>query len=103
MKRIIRQKSFTGSTSQEPEEYEKIHAAVSRKAAAEGMVLLKNEGHLLPIRQGGRIALFGAGASRTVKGGTGSGDVNERDSVSIWRGLKDAGYVITTEKWLEEY
>lgn len=103
MKRIIRQKSFTGSTSQEPEEYEKLHAAVSRKAAAEGMVLLKNEGHLLPIRQGGRIALFGAGASRTVKGGTGSGDVNERDSVSIWRGLKDAGYVITTEKWLEEY
>src|SRR5699024_1364734 len=28
---------------------------------------------------------------------------NERDRVSIWRGLKDAGYVITTEKWLEEY
>ena len=103
MERMIRQRNFTGSTSREPEEYEKLHAAVSRKAAAEGMVLLKNEGHLLPIRQGGRIALFGAGASRTVKGGTGSGDVNERDSVSIWRGLKDAGYVITTEMWLEEY
>ncbi len=103
MERMIRQRNFTGSTSREPEEYEKLHAAVSRRAAAEGMVLLKNEGHLLPIRKGSRIALFGAGASRTVKGGTGSGDVNERESVNIWKGLKDAGYEITTERWLEEY
>ena len=103
MVRKIKQRGFSGHPGQEPEEYEKIHARISRKAAAEGIVLLKNEDQLLPVRKGSRIALFGAGASRTVKGGTGSGDVNERESVSIFRGLKDAGYVITTEKWIAEY
>ena len=103
MMRKIKERSFSGHLSQEPEEYEKIHARISRKAAAEGIVLLKNEDRLLPVRKGSRIALFGAGASRTVKGGTGSGDVNERESVSIFRGLKDAGYVITTEEWIAEY
>lgn len=102
-KRRIRQREFTGTTNREPEEYEKLHGDVARRAAAEGMVLLKNEEHFLPIRKGSRIALFGAGASRTVKGGTGSGDVNERESVSIWKGLREAGYEITTEQWLEDY
>ena len=103
MERKIKQRTFTGTSNPEPAEYEKLHAAVSRRAAAEGMVLLKNEGGLLPISAGSRIALFGAGASRTIKGGTGSGDVNERASVSIYQGLKAAGYEITTESWIEEY
>ncbi len=85
------------------EDYEIDHAEVARRAAAEGMVLLKNEENLLPIDKGSRIALFGAGASRTVKGGTGSGDVNERESVSIYQGLDDAGYEITTKEWIREY
>lgn len=94
---------FTGTTSQEPEAYEKIHGEIARRAAEEGIVLLKNEEHLLPLKKGSKLALFGSGASRTVKGGTGSGDVNERKSISIFEGLKDAGFVITTEKWLREY
>lgn len=94
---------FTGTTSQEPEAYEKIHGEIARRAAEEGIVLLKNEEHLLPLKKGSKLALFGSGASRTVKGGTGSGDVNERKSISIFEGLKDAGFLITTEKWLREY
>lgn len=52
----------------------KEHIALSRKAAAEGMVLLKNENQLLPLKSGSRAALFGKASVDYVKGG-GSGDV----------------------------
>nr|WP_294469306.1 glycoside hydrolase family 3 protein [uncultured Sellimonas sp.] len=94
---------FTGTTDPDPEAYETLHGEIARRAAGEGIVLLKNEGHLLPLKKGSRLALFGAGASRTVKGGTGSGDVNERKSISIYEGLVDAGFEITTENWLHDY
>jgi beta-glucosidase len=48
------------------------HMTDCRKIAAEGMVLLKNENHTLPLEPG-KIALFGAGAVDTVTCGTGSG------------------------------
>ena len=51
------------------------HVDLSRKAASEGMVLLKNEGTALPLRKGERVALFGKGSADYVKGGGGSGDV----------------------------
>ena len=54
------------------------------KAAVEGIVLLENDGSL-PLKAG-KIALYGAGAKKTIKGGTGSGEVNERHAVSV---LKD--------------
>ena len=53
----------------------KEHIALSRKAAAEGMVLLKNEDELLPLKSGSRVALFGKASVDYVKGGGGSGDV----------------------------
>ena len=58
----------------------KEHIALSREAAAEGMVLLKNEHNLLPLKAGSRIALFGKGSFDYVKGGGGSGDVTFRCS-----------------------
>lgn len=94
---------LVGSKSTEPREYEKRNAAIARKIAAEGIVLLKNDGNMLPIKKNSKIALFGSGASRTVKGGTGSGDVNERKSISVYEGLQMKGYEITTKKWLKEY
>lgn len=66
------------------------HAAFARKLAAEGMVLLKNE-QILPLDPSQPIALFGAGAVQTVKGGLGSGDVNNRRNISIYEGLLEAG------------
>lgn len=53
----------------------KAHIALSRQAAAEGMVLLKNENGLLPLHRGSRVALFGKASADYVKGGGGSGDV----------------------------
>ena len=74
----IRKRTFPGVREAEEREYEKRHRALSREAAARGMVLLKNQGDLLPLKERTPIALYGAGAVITVKGGTGSGDVNVR-------------------------
>lgn len=71
-------------------------------AALESIVLLENHGHVLPLVPG-KIALYGAGAERTTKGGTGSGEVNERHSVSIREGLEKNGFEITTQNWLRDY
>ena len=96
-------RTFSGTTSNEVTQREIDNRALARKAAAEGFVLLKNEKHFLPAKKGGKIALYGAGAVKTIKGGTGSGDVNERDYVTIAQGMKNAGYEVTTESWLDSY
>ena len=102
MSRVIRKSTLPGTPDPAPRAYERAHARLSRRAASEGFVLLKNENGLLPLRRGERIALYGAGASHTVKGGTGSGDVNERYHVSVYEGLKNAGFDIATEYWISE-
>ncbi len=52
------------------------HIDLSRKAASEGMVLLKNESNALPLAKGEKIALFGKATIDYIKGGGGSGDVH---------------------------
>lgn len=47
----------------------KEHIALSRRAAREGMVLLKNEGNALPLRPDCKVALFGKATVDYVKGG----------------------------------
>ena len=91
----------TGTLNPEPSQREKAHAALARRIAAEGFVLLKNEG-LLPLKNV-PIALLGSGAAKTVKGGIGSGDVNSRHTVSIFEGFTAAGVTLTSRKWLEAY
>ncbi len=76
------------------------HMALSRSLAGECVVLLENDG-TLPLRETGRIALFGSGGRNTIKGGTGSGDVNTRSNVNIEQGLEDAGFTVTTRAWLD--
>ena len=71
----------------------KEHIALSRRAAREGMVLLKNEGNALPLRPGCRVALFGKATVDYVKGGGGSGDV----TVPYIRNIYD-GFVETIGK-----
>ena len=66
----------------------KDHLDLARRAAREGMVLLKNEQHLLPLRAGSKIALFGKGTFDYVKGGGGSGDVTCAYTINLYDGLK---------------
>ena len=67
------------------------HIALSRQAAQEGMVLLKNQGELLPLAPGTRVALFGKGSFDYVKGGGGSGDVTVAYVKNLYDGLKEEG------------
>lgn len=69
---------------------------LSYEAATEAIVLLENQG-ILPLRPG-KIALYGAGASKTIKGGTGSGEVIERHAVTILEGLESRGFEIVTRR-----
>ena len=101
--RTLKERNFSGTTNPEIQPWEMKHRQIAREAAAEGIVLLKNEDHVLPLKEGSAVALYGAGAGRTIKGGTGSGDVNERERVSIWQGMKNAGYEITSEDWIRSY
>ncbi|MBO4901958.1 MAG: glycoside hydrolase family 3 protein [Lachnospiraceae bacterium] len=78
---------------------EQAHMELSRKLAGECPVLLKNDG-VLPMKAG-RIALYGRGVRQTIKGGTGSGDVNTRFSVTVEEGLLKGGFEILTKDWLD--
>ena len=69
------------------------HAKLVREAAAEGMVLLKNNGNL-PMEAKGNIALFGLSAYKSIAGGTGSGNVNKPYIRNISEGLEAAGFTL---------
>lgn len=75
----------------------------SRAIASQGMVLLENDGVLPISAETKNIALYGNGGRFTIKGGTGSGDVNSRSVVNVEQGLEEAGYVVTTKAWLDRY
>lgn len=98
----MRKRTYSGVTTLEVSEREKKNRDLSRKAAAEGVVLLKNNG-LLPLSLSAKIAVFGNGIARIIKGGTGSGDVNERAVVSMVEGLSAAGYEIVNKAGAEKY
>ncbi len=103
MNRTMKQRKLPGVPYSEERIYEIHNKQIARVAATEGMVLLRNENDILPISKGIAIALYGAGAAHTIKGGTGSGDVNSRKTVSILEGLTNAGYQIVTKSWLDAY
>lgn len=98
----MKDRVYSGTKSQEASKREIENRMVARQAAGDGIVLLKNDG-VLPLKAGEKIALFGGGAVCTVKGGTGSGDVNERESVSVYRGFAEAGLRFSNREWLDSF
>ncbi len=84
----------------------KKHIELSRRAACEGMVLLKNNNKLLPLKEGERVAIFGKAQYDYVKGGGGSGAVNVAYTRNIYDGLKikeEMGKIQLFESLIEYY
>ncbi|MCR5594218.1 MAG: glycoside hydrolase family 3 C-terminal domain-containing protein [Lachnospiraceae bacterium] len=103
MSRQLRQRHLSGVSTTEVRDYEVRHRALAREAAAKGMVLLRNDNDILPLKSGASVALYGSGALHFTKGGTGSGDVNQRECIAIADGMRSAGFVISNEEWLTAY
>lgn len=89
-------------TEEAVQPFEKEHIDLVRKTAPECALFLKREDDTLPIASG-KVALYGSGARRTIKGGTGSGDVNVRHFVTVEEGLEHAGFEIMSKDWLDAY
>lgn len=86
-------------------------AAYCREAAAEGAVLLKNEGHMLPIKKDETVSIFGRSQIEYYRSGTGSGGaVNVPYVKNILDGIKENNafpvnedLVETYKEWLKEH
>ncbi len=86
-------------------------AQVARRSVAEGAVLLKNDGDVLPLKEGSKIALFGRSQYNYYKSGTGSGGmVNTRYVTGVREALKeDKRFVINPkleaiyDAWIKDH
>lgn len=83
-------------------DYEQQHHRFLRKNGAECALFLKCNGDF-PLPKVTKVALYGSGARNTLKGGTGSGEVNSRMFVSIYDGLRKSGIEIVGKSWLKNY
>ncbi len=83
-------------------DYEQDHLSRVRAGLSECMVLLKKNG-AFPLENPCRLAAYGSGVRHTVKGGTGSGEVNSHFTVNIEDGLSEAGFDLTSKDWLDAY
>jgi beta-glucosidase len=91
---ILQSPSYAGVKATDQPDLKK-DAQISRSAAAQGMVLLKNKANVLPIQKNiHKVALFGNNGYKLIAGGTGSGDVNKAYTVSLAQGLANAGYQV---------
>lgn len=90
---IVKTPHFKGYAYQSDPDL-KAHAVVTRNAAAEGTILLENKG-VLPLSPAiKQVALYGVAAYKPIAGGTGSGNVNRRYTVSLVEGMRNSGYTV---------
>ena len=86
----------------ELQEYEKKHISFLKENAAECCLFLKKD-ESFPLSSPGKVLLIGSGARETVKGGTGSGDVESRFFTTCEKGLEESGFEIVSKDWLDNF
>ena len=79
------------------------HILLSKEAAKEGMVLLKNEKRVLPLARGTKVALFGKASFDYVKGGGGSGDVTVAYKRNLYEGLTQMSEKVSVFEELSDF
>lgn len=90
--------TFGVSTPEESDRERRHKALVARRQRASCFTKRRR-----PAADNEKVALYGPGSRRTVKGGSGSGDVHERHSVTIEEGLKNAGFTFPTTLWMDRF
>ena len=82
--------------------YEKEHLEALYQYLQECTLFLKRDDSF-PLESPCSIAAYGCGVRNTVKGGSGSGEVNSRFFVNVEDGLLNRGFTITSIEWLNAY
>ena len=82
--------------------HEEKHIKIMRETASECTLFLKRKEEF-PITKPCKVLLISSGARNTQKGGLGSGDTEPRNYVTCEEGLENAGFIITSKKWLDQY
>ena len=82
--------------------YEKQHIDFLKENAAECTLFL-NKNEAFPLSAPCKLLLVGSGARETLKGGTGSGEVESRFYTTCEQGLESAGFEIVSKDWLDKY
>ncbi|MCD8289364.1 MAG: glycoside hydrolase family 3 C-terminal domain-containing protein [Prevotella sp.] len=93
---IVKTPAFAGYKPSNKPDLE-AHAQIARDAAAESIILLRNEGQTLPLNGNEKIALYGISAIDFVAGGTGSGDVVKPYVVNMRQALETAGFTLDSD------
>ena len=92
----------TNADEIEIQPYEKKHIDYLKENSAECTLFL-NRNDAFPLSSPGKLLLVGCGARQTLKGGTGSGDVESRYFTTCEQGLESAGFEIVSKDWLDKF
>ncbi len=74
-----------------------------REVEGEGIVLLKNDNNILPLKEGSNVALVGVTILDPVYGGTGSGAVDANGAANYYDVMTQAGYNVVDKELLDYY
>jgi len=88
--------------NEEIQPYEKLHIDFLKDNSAECTLFL-NRNDAFPLSSPCKLLLIGSGARQTLKGGTGSGEVESRYYTTCEQGLESAGFEIVSKDWLDKF